>query len=436
MDEPAVPSPAPDPVPAPGPKRAARVLEEAWVGGVCAGLAKNLGWSVLLVRFLFVALAAVQFVGVLAYLLLWLVLPPAEKSSSPGIDAATRTGHREDPSALAAPRWRTSDIVPMLALSSLGLGFLAGPVLLGLGLPLPGIIAGCLLTGGVFLLWNAADRVARSPQDERARGGHDRWWRRWVFPARGVWLMWLQILAGVTLLASAGWMIVTVVRLEGGAQTLLIVGLVIAGLLLIVAPFISRVRNELVVAREAKLIADHQADIAAHLHDSVLQTLALIQRQAHDPRLVARLARRQERELRGWLYGDTETDSSLAAALKRVAADVEDTRGVAVEVVAVGDTPLTERIDALVRAAGEAMLNAAKHSGSTDVDVYAEVDGPSVEVFVRDRGSGFDVEAVAADRQGVKGSILDRMARHGGRAVVRSTPGSGTEVRLEMRIDD
>jgi signal transduction histidine kinase len=158
----------------------------------------------------------------------------------------------------------------------------------------------------------------------------------------------------------------------------------------------------------------------------------MIQRQADDPKAVQQLARRQERELRNWLYGDELHEATLKAALTAAAAEVEDERGVPVELVMVGDCDTSESIQALVSAVREAMVNAAKHSGADKIDVYAEVDEESVEVFVRDRGNGFDVDAVAQDRLGVKGSIIDRMARHGGTATIRSAPGDGTEVRLEI----
>jgi len=165
----------------------------------------------------------------------------------------------------------------------------------------------------------------------------------------------------------------------------------------------------------------------------VLQTLALIQRQADDPKAVQQLARRQERELRTWLYGEEPQTETLKAALTGAAAEVEDERGIPIEVVMVGDCETSDSIQALVRAAREAMVNAAKHSGADKIDVYAEVTDDLVEVFVRDRGHGFDLDTVPEDRMGVRGSILDRMARHGGRATIRSRPGDGTEVRLEIR---
>ena len=215
-------------------------------------------------------------------------------------------------------------------------------------------------------------------------------------------------------------------------QVLAMTLLALAGLAVVLAPWLHRSRTALNQARAEKVRADERADMAAHLHDSVLQTLALIQRQAEDPRAVPQLARRQERELRGWLYADDVPEASLRAALTAAAAEVEDERGVPVEVVMVGDCETSDAVQALVKAAREAMVNAAKHSGADKIDVYAEVTDTEVEVFVRDRGAGFDVDAVAEDRYGVRGSILNRMTRHGGRASIRSQPGDGTEVRLEV----
>jgi signal transduction histidine kinase len=165
----------------------------------------------------------------------------------------------------------------------------------------------------------------------------------------------------------------------------------------------------------------------------VLQTLALIQKSAHDPTTVARLARAQERDLRSWLYvGESTDERSLAGALRAAAAEVEDAHGVSVDVVAVGDCELDETLRPIVSATREAVTNAAKHAGTGRVDVYAEVTDGAVDVFVRDRGAGFDLESVPEDRYGVRRSILDRMERHGGTAELRSAPGDGTEVRLHL----
>jgi signal transduction histidine kinase len=173
--------------------------------------------------------------------------------------------------------------------------------------------------------------------------------------------------------------------------------------------------------------------VAAHLHDSVLQTLALIQKNAGDQATVARLARSQERDLRAWLYAGESTDErTVASALRGVAAEVEDAHAVSVEVVTVGDCAFDERLRPVVAASREALTNAAKHAGTAQVDVYADVTATAVDVFVRDRGRGFDPATTPADRYGVRHSIIDRMQRHGGSAEIRSTPGAGTEVRLHL----
>jgi len=185
--------------------------------------------------------------------------------------------------------------------------------------------------------------------------------------------------------------------------------------------------------RLMRIRAQERAEVAAHVHDSVLHTLTLIQRSVDDPREVARLARAQERDLRTWLYrGTADPDSTLKAALERVAGEVEDGHGVQVDVVTVGDAPLTERLRAVLQASREALVNAAKYAGDEPISLYSEVEPEQVTVFVRDHGPGFDLDAVPADRMGVRGSIIGRMQRHGGRAVVHAGPGGGTEVQLEM----
>jgi signal transduction histidine kinase len=174
--------------------------------------------------------------------------------------------------------------------------------------------------------------------------------------------------------------------------------------------------------------------MAAHLHDSVLQTLSLIQRSAADPRAVTTLARKQERELRSWLYAspDRPSDDGLSASLARVAAEVEEMHGVPVDVVTVGECPLDDRLAALVLAAREAVSNAAVHAGVEGVSLYAEVEPAQVTVFVRDRGIGFDLDAVGPDRRGVADSIIGRVRRNGGRATIHTALGEGTEVELVM----
>jgi signal transduction histidine kinase len=202
----------------------------------------------------------------------------------------------------------------------------------------------------------------------------------------------------------------------------------------ILTPWWLRLVRGLTEEREERVRTQERAELAAHLHDSVLQTLALMQKRADDPRAVAALARRQERELRAWLNG-APTDAprqTLAAAIQEVVGEVEDDHGVPVEVVVVGDCPLDEATEALVAATREAVVNAVKFAAGTPVSVYAEADGDRVEVFVRDRGPGFDLAAVPPDRRGLRESVLGRMDRHGGEAHVHTQPGAGTEIELVL----
>lgn len=194
------------------------------------------------------------------------------------------------------------------------------------------------------------------------------------------------------------------------------------------------IEARLTAERAERVRADERAETAAHLHDSVLQTLALVQRQSGDPRTVASLARRQERELRAWIAGERRPDEPvrLRHALEWIAEEVERDHGVEVETVVVGDAPLDERLRATVRAAREALANAARHAQVGQVQVFGEVGEELVEVFVRDRGAGFDPREVALDRRGLRESVHGRMERHGGEARVHSAPGRGTEVELSM----
>jgi signal transduction histidine kinase len=234
--------------------------------------------------------------------------------------------------------------------------------------------------------------------------------------------------------------------LRPAGETVLAALAALVALALIFAPSWRRLARSLAAERAERIRSQERADVGAHLHDSVLQTLALIQRSAEDPRQVAALARRQERELRGWLAdgdahgpgggdGDGEGGGGrLAGALEAAAAEVEATVGGTIEVVAVGDSPLDEHAGAALGAAREAMLNAAKFAGPAPVSVYAELSRKRIHVFVRDRGAGFDPAAVPQARRGVRESIVGRMHRAGGQAVVRSQPGGGTEVEIEIEI--
>jgi signal transduction histidine kinase/phage shock protein PspC (stress-responsive transcriptional regulator) len=405
--------------------RAARVAEGAWLGGVCTGLARHLGWPLIAVRVAFVALATFQFIGVIAYGALWLLLPAESTIKAPGLESASRAGMRDQ----SKPK-RRIDWGMLLALIALGVGLLWIMQNTGWGVSSQLFWPVAFACAGAALVWRQADSAQQKRWREEAGG------KAWLAPfvARGGWPSLVRVIVGLGLVGAAfGIVLAQRGQISQLPDVMAMTMLALAGVAIVLAPWLHRSRTALNQARAERVRADARADMAAHLHDSVLQTLAMIQRQADDPKAVQQLARRQERELRNWLYGDELHEATLKAALTAAAAEIEDERGVPVELVTVGDCDTSEPIQALVRAAREAMVNAAKHSEADKIDVYAEVDEDSVEVFVRDRGKGFDVDAVAQDRLGVKGSIIDRMGRHGGTATIRSASGDGTEVRLEIK---
>ena len=251
----------------------------------------------------------------------------------------------------------------------------------------------------------------------------------------GVAAALVQVVLGLGLVgAGIAVFLVASPGLDSPRAGILATAAIAVGLSLVFGPWWWRLTRDLAVERQERIRSQERAEVAAHIHDSVLQTLALIQRNAADARVVGALARSQERELRSWLYGPPAPDpgGSVAAALQRVSDEVEDRHGVAVETVEVGDCPVDDRLAALVLSSREALTNAARHSGAPAVSAYLEVEAHQVTVFVRDRGAGFDPGDVPGDRRGIADSIVGRMDRHGGRAAVRSEPGSGTEVELVM----
>jgi signal transduction histidine kinase len=318
---------------------------------------------------------------------------------------------------------------PVIAVAALAFGAVLGfEAVFGQGALFWPVVIG---VAGVALLWRQADEAQRERWLD-STGRIDPF--RAVF-GHGGWQSYARI--GFGLLLIIGALVVFAVTNGGSfrfAADVAIAGLLgVAGLALVVVPWVMRLVADLGAERAERVRTQERADMAAHLHDSVLQTLALIQRNAHDSATVARLARAQERDLRGWLFEAERLDeTTVAGELRRVAAEVEDAHGVPVDLVTVGDADLVEELRPVTLAAREAVANAARHSGAPRVDVYAEVTPHGVDVFVRDRGTGFDLAGVASDRQGLRGSIVDRMERHGGRAEIASAPGQGTEVRLHM----
>jgi phage shock protein PspC (stress-responsive transcriptional regulator) len=408
------------------------------VAGVCAGAARWLGIDPLILRIVVIIATVASGVGLPIYIAGWLLLPPAD--GSPAIAARLRAR----PGA-----WQIGAGVGCLTLGGL-------LTIRELGLWWSDAIVWpfVLAAAGAAMLWRqtaarrAGPEPTRSPRDgvqasdepavveEPATDADERAPLGSAIPQR------LRAIYqggfGIALVVGAGLLFLQANGALSGARDLVLAFVVVAlGLGLILAPFWLRLARGLRDERNERIRSQERAEVAAHLHDSVLQTLALVQKRADDPRAVATLARRQERELRSWLSGAPEArpDECLADALRAAAAEIEEAHGAPIEVIAVGDHDLDDRHRALVAAAREALANAVRHSASVEpISLYIEVAGGRTEVFVRDRGQGFDPDAIPADRRGVRESIMGRMARHGGTAAVHSTPGQGTEV--ELVLDD
>ncbi|MEU3723584.1 PspC domain-containing protein [Streptomyces sp. NPDC031705] len=418
---PRVPHPAePEDVPQ---RKLYRSADGRMLGGVARGLAGHLGLPVLWVRLAFLGMFMFgDGLGVLLYAAFWVFVP---------LGQGGKTGHHSFFETLGdgTRRLRKPDkgAVSGLIALAVGVGIFVSQLRVG-GASGRYVWPTLLVGAGVVLVWRQADNARRAHWS--AAAGRQ---RRLLQAARA--------LAGV-LLVGVGLTVFIVVRGSAAqlGNLLTAVLAVLVGIALLAGPWLIRMTQDLSEERLMRIRAQERAEVAAHVHDSVLHTLTLIQRNAEDAGEVRRLARAQERELRNWLYkpegtgkDEAEEPATLAEAVKKTAADVEDHHGVPIEVVVVGDCPLDERLGAQVQAAREAMVNAAKYGGEGGaVQVYAEVEGQTVFVSVRDRGPGFDMEAVPDDRMGVRESIIGRMQRNGGTAVLRSAPDGGTVVELEM----
>ena len=406
------------------PRELRRDPQNGVIAGVCEGLGRSLAIDPLVLRIVFVATTLASGLGLLAYVLAWMLVPGE--------------GARE-PAAAAVAEGRVRDRRAALEVG-LGVGCLVIAILLAfraLGLPFSDTLTWplVLVAAGRALIWRqsvgragAPQRAAASPEPIAPPALAEAAEPRPVVISR--------IGIGVTLVVAAAIVFLQLTGALAAASDVALAALVVAiALVVIFAPFFVRLLGSLSVERAERIRSQERAEVAAHLHDSVLQTLALVQKRADDPRAVAALARRQERELRTWLSGAsarTGGERRFAAALDQAAEEIEQAHGVPIDVVAVGDSPLDRDAEAVVAAAREAMLNAAKFAGGA-VAVYAEASGERLEVFVRDRGPGFDPAAVPADRRGVRESIVGRMERHGGRAAIHAAPdGGGTEVELVL----
>jgi signal transduction histidine kinase len=398
-----------------GPLR--RNPEARVLAGVCGGISEATGIDVTLVRIGFVLLTLGSGVGVLAYAIAWLLLPLEGETTNILSRAVTdRRGIRLVIAVIPAV------VVVQVVTSVLHVGYvgsLGWPVLLAVGI-------------AILIRRNASEKERLWINDDLMpmlqTGGGLQGRRKLV----------ARLAVGIAL--GAGGLLVLILGHPSGAALRPIGGslLVVAAIVVIFGPWWLSVVRDLMSERQARAMAEERAQMAAHVHDSVLQTLALIQRSADDPANVMRLARAQERELRSWLFEGRppgtigEDATTLAEGIGVLQRQVEADHGIAIQVVVVGDCGLDDGLRALLDASREAAVNAAKWSGAPQVSLYAEVERDAVKVYVRDRGRGFDPETVPADRQGIARSIRARMARVGGSAVIRSSPGDGAEVQLSM----
>ena len=412
------------PPPADLSEEAARLRRPARIAGVCAGLSLHLGIPVRYVRAMMAVLALGGGAGAFLYALLWATLPgesspTGSKSASPLSRArlATRPGGgggaegargSEDGGSVSGLSQTVIDggslILAALFLAAWRFGLLdrVGAV---------GIVV--VIIAGAALAWSQMDNLV----------GPDRNLGAILRVAGGVCLAVVGILVWVAADSSPYKLISGLVT--GGA--------LVAGIGVVLAPLWLRTNRALADTRAAEIREAERADIAAHLHDSVLQTLTLIRKRADEPETVARLARSQERELRAWLYTDRPAPgTSVADAFTDLAGEIEDRYGVAVDAVCVGDRAPDRDTEVIVAAAREALSNAVRH-GAPPVSLYVEAGEESLEVFVRDHGPGFDLDAIAEDRHGVRQSIIARMERHGGSARVRRMS-TGTEVALTLPV--
>ena len=381
----------------------------ALMGGVCAGIATHLGVNVWLVRAIFVGLLFLNGVGALAYALA-IALIPAGNPASSQLAAPTRLAAQLNQLQGKDGRDQATTIfsgIVLLALAAILVAWSRGWLESNAYLPL--LIIGC----GAALAWSQAEEVMHTPRSMAAIARL----------AAGLALAVLGVLIWLSDHTDMSGMLI-------GAFAALVMLSVVA---LVLAPLWLGVIRQLSQTQAAQARASERADIAAHLHDSVLQTLTLLRAQADDPQRVAALALSQERELRAWLYGDSHpTNENLRSEVESVSREIEQLYGVPVDSVIVGDTPATAKTRVLTSALREALANAVRH-GKPPISLYVEVSGQEVEAYVRDHGAGFELEAINPDRHGVRDSIIGRMQRHGGSATIRARE-PGTEVCLRLAL--
>jgi signal transduction histidine kinase/phage shock protein PspC (stress-responsive transcriptional regulator) len=399
-----------------------RDSRRAILGGVCAGFARWLGIDPVITRVGMVVITiGSSGAGAVGYLIAWALMPADAGAPAWRRDRRGRRGS-----------WRIAAGIALLVVSVL-LVFRQLSIWWNDAVIWPIALAAF----GVALLWTLSRPEPEQDADGEAERDSAAGLRLEAAAQPGARAKRASAIGfGVALVLGAALLFLWAAGALSAASDVALAALVVAVAIgLISAPFWWGMARRLGAEKMARVRSQERAEVAAHLHDSVLQTLALMQRRAGDPDEVAKLARRQERELRSWLAGGepARPEERLADALRAAAEEVEEAHGAPVDAIVVGDAPLDERMEALVAAAREALTNAAKFaSDAGPVHLYAEIENGSAKVFIDDRGPGFDPDAIPDDRRGVRESIIGRMKRYGGRAEIRSAPGDGTEVELAV----
>lgn len=388
------------------------------LGGLASAFAARRGWDVTLVRVGLIIAMLVTGIGAVAYVAGWLLVPEE------GQEEATASSILKDPTSVIA----AVSVIPVL----IGVHIITAELSLGWGSNF--IWAAVLGTAGMFIVSRNGTETDQAAirrilhVTSTSVGSHNR-----VYLVVRVGAAVILVVAGLVLVTSNN---------DSRGSILILVLCAMGGVVILLGPWWLNVGRDLVLERQARARAEERAEIASRVHDSVLQTLTMIQRSAADPATVARLARKQERELRSWLFDGAVPNSAehrsatLSEALRALQEEAEEAHELRVELVTVGDHPMSPEIDALVGATREALTNAAKWSGVPEVAVYAEAEPDKIEVFVRDRGKGFERSRVSSDRRGLSESIEGRMSRFGGTGQIRSSAGHGTEVRLTLPVKD
>ncbi|MDR6938631.1 PspC domain-containing protein [Arcanobacterium hippocoleae] len=414
-------------------------------GGVCRALSVHLGMPAWIWRLAFIMLT---FTGVipLLYLLLWILVPWYRREYeieiqnqrlARGLDLGPTSEDHE-----SSKSW----FLLVAVLISAGAFFLITTGIAPGNREIRILGAGFMLLAGAGIIWSTPIDSQRNKRETTALNA-----------ARKV----VAVIGGGICVVGAVILVLEIAPRNPFFLSLTIALITVITLCLVFYPAVLRLKFSLRETAAQKARESVRADMAAHLHDSVLQSLALIRARADDADAVRTLARLQEQDLRKYLYSERQNeDTSTAALLREIAQELERRYQKEINTVITGDCKPDTSVRAVLAATREAITNACKYGGEKEVSLYAELRQTmagqksgetvqqahlavqkdhlilrqSIEVWIRDRGPGFDPHTIAPDRAGIRDSIIGRLRRIGGSAEIRSPLQSGgTEVHLKYQ---